>query len=85
MAPYADIDQQTGRVLVDAQTGRCKWMDVEKSKNGEKEQRSPPPVWCGGDASVVSVNSVAPSQTTVESANDGKTAAYYIHQYLQVR
>lgn len=42
-------------------------------------------MWCGGDASFAGTGSGAdPSQTTVESANDGKTAAYHIHQYLQV-
>lgn len=35
-------------------------------------------VFCGGDLAGV-------SQTTVESVNDGKTAAWYIHKYIQVR
>ncbi|EFN81057.1 Dihydropyrimidine dehydrogenase [NADP+] [Harpegnathos saltator] len=33
-------------------------------------------VFCGGDLAGV-------SQTTVESVNDGKTAAWYIHKYIQ--
>lgn len=35
-------------------------------------------VFCGGDIAGV-------AETTVESVNDGKTAAWSIHQYLQVR
>jgi len=38
---------------------------------------SVPGVFCGGDLAGV-------SQTTVESVNDGKTAAWYIHKYIQV-
>lgn len=34
-------------------------------------------VFCGGDLAGV-------AQTTVESVNDGKTAAWYIHKYIQV-
>lgn len=34
-------------------------------------------VFCGGDIAGV-------SETTVESVNDGKTAAWYLHQYIQV-
>ena len=34
-------------------------------------------VYCGGDIAGV-------AQTTVESVNDGKTAAWSIHKYLQV-
>lgn len=37
---------------------------------------SVPGVFCGGDLAGV-------AQTTVESVNDGKTAAWYIHKYLQ--
>lgn len=85
LAPYARVDQRTGRVLSDPHTGRCLWTDVDTVEAGELNQRSPPPVWCGGDASLAAGSSVEPSQTTVESANDGKTAAYYIHEYLQVR
>lgn len=40
-------------------------------------QSSHPNVWCGGDIAGV-------SETTVESVNDGKTAAWYIHCYLEV-
>ena len=36
-----------------------------------------PWVFCGGDLAGV-------AQTTVESVNDGKTAAWSIHKYLQV-
>lgn len=85
LAPYAAIDRRTGRVFVDPQTGRCKWTDVNKAGNSKQGQEPPPPVWCGGDASVMTEYSGEPSQTTVESANDGKTAAYHIHEYLQVR
>lgn len=35
-------------------------------------------VFVGGDLGGI-------SETTVESVNDGKTAAWYIHSYLQVR
>ena len=38
---------------------------------------SEPNVWCGGDMAGV-------ANTTVESVNDGKQAAWFIHQYLQV-
>ncbi|XP_032675944.1 dihydropyrimidine dehydrogenase [NADP(+)] [Odontomachus brunneus] len=37
---------------------------------------SVPGVFCGGDLAGV-------SETTVESVNDGKTAAWYIHKYIQ--
>lgn len=40
-------------------------------------QSSEPWVFCGGDLAGV-------AQTTVESVNDGKTASWYIHKYLQV-
>jgi dihydropyrimidine dehydrogenase (NADP+) len=39
---------------------------------------SEPDVFFGGDIAGV-------SETTVESVNDGKTAAWSIHKYLQVR
>ena len=35
-------------------------------------------VFCGGDLAGV-------AQTTVESTNDGKQAAWFMHKYLQVR
>lgn len=38
---------------------------------------SEPGVFCGGDLAGI-------AQTTVESVNDGKTAAWYIHKYIQV-
>lgn len=80
LVPYARVDKRTGRVCADPETGRCEWTDKI-----DKDQRSPPPVWCGGDASINAKESTAEqSQTTVESANDGKTAAYHIHKYLQV-
>lgn len=34
-------------------------------------------VWCGGDLAGV-------AETTVEAVNDGKTAAWYMHCYLEV-
>lgn len=34
-------------------------------------------VFCGGDIAGV-------AETTVESVNDGKTAAWFMHQYIQV-
>ncbi|XP_022182624.1 dihydropyrimidine dehydrogenase [NADP(+)] [Myzus persicae] len=85
LAPYARVDGRTGRVCVDAQTGRCEWWtdDGDRVANEKQEPRAPPPVWCGGDASCATGSTADPSQTTVESANDGKTAAYHIHQYLQ--
>lgn len=36
-----------------------------------------PWVFCGGDITGL-------AETTVESVNDGKTAAWFIHQYIQV-
>ncbi|KAF5303934.1 hypothetical protein FQA39_LY01719 [Lamprigera yunnana] len=42
----------------------------------EKMQSSHPSVWCGGDVAGV-------AETTVESVNDGKTAAWYIHCALE--
>ena len=36
-----------------------------------------PGVFCGGDFAGI-------AQTTVESVNDGKTAAWFMHKYLQV-
>ena len=36
-----------------------------------------PGIFCGGDLAKV-------ASTTVESVNDGKTAAWHIHRYLQV-
>jgi dihydropyrimidine dehydrogenase (NADP+) len=38
---------------------------------------SEPGVFCGGDIAGL-------SETTVESVNDGKTAAWYMHKYIQV-
>lgn len=35
-------------------------------------------IFCGGDLAKV-------ASTTVESVNDGKTAAWHIHRYLQVK
>ncbi|CAF4808991.1 unnamed protein product, partial [Rotaria magnacalcarata] len=35
-------------------------------------------VFCGGDIAKV-------ASTTVECVNDGKTAAWHIHRYIQVR
>lgn len=40
-------------------------------------ETSEPGVFAGGDIAGV-------SETTVESVNDGKTAAWHIHKYLQV-
>lgn len=59
---------------------------MNKTDDGDGlEKRPPPAVWCGGDASCsIDGNVNDSSQTTVESANDGKTAAYHIHEYLQV-
>lgn len=83
LAPYARVDPRTGRVCADPETGRCEWTD--KVDNSVQNRRSSPPVWCGGDASCSTAESNSEeSQTTVESANDGKTAAYHIHKYLQV-
>lgn len=42
------------------------------------QQTSEPWVFSGGDIAGV-------AQTTVESVNDGKVAAWNIHRYLQVR
>lgn len=39
---------------------------------------SEPWVFCGGDLAGI-------AQTTVESVNDGKTASWSIHRYLQVQ
>lgn len=85
LTPYARVDGRTGRVCVDPLTGRCEWWSDAASANDDVQNLRPrPPVWCGGDASCAIGSGADPSQTTVESANDGKTAAYHIHQYLQV-
>lgn len=47
--------------------------EVTTSTMGSSE----PGVYCGGDIAGI-------AETTVESVNDGKTAAWNIHQYLQV-
>ncbi len=39
---------------------------------------SEPGVFCGGDLAKI-------ASTTVESTNDGKTAAWHIHRFIQVR
>ncbi|XP_033737186.1 dihydropyrimidine dehydrogenase [NADP(+)]-like isoform X1 [Pecten maximus] len=44
--------------------------------NTDTMTTSEPWVFCGGDLAGV-------AQTTVESVNDGKTASWYIHKYLQ--
>lgn len=46
--------------------------------NTETMQSSHPQVWFGGDIAGV-------AETTVESVNDGKTAAWYMHCFLEVR
>ena len=43
----------------------------------ETMETSEPGVFCGGDLAGC-------ANTTVESVNDGKQAAWYIHQHLQV-
>lgn len=45
--------------------------------NESNMKTSVPGIFCGGDLAGV-------SQTTVESVNDGKTASWYIHKYIQV-
>jgi dihydropyrimidine dehydrogenase (NADP+) len=45
--------------------------------NPETMQSSLPNVFCVGDLAGI-------SETTVESVNDGKTAAWFMHRYLQV-
>jgi len=88
LAPYARVDRRTGRICVDAETGRCEWWPDTANDPKELGRQTSPPVWCGGDASYATASNDGPSaeqsQTTVESANDGKTAAYHIHEYLQV-
>lgn len=46
-------------------------------KNEKTQQTELSQVFCGGDLAGV-------ADTTVESVNDGKTAAWYMHCYLQV-
>ena len=46
--------------------------------NQETMQTSEDWVFCGGDLAGM-------ANTTVESVNDGKSAAWYMHKYLQVR
>ncbi|XP_066584769.1 dihydropyrimidine dehydrogenase [NADP(+)] [Prorops nasuta] len=46
--------------------------------NDRDTSTSVPGVFCGGDLAGV-------SQTTVESVNDGKIAAWYMHKYIQER
>jgi dihydropyrimidine dehydrogenase (NADP+) len=45
--------------------------------NEESMQSSEADVFCGGDIAGV-------ANTTVESVNDGKTAAWYMHKHIQV-
>ena len=45
--------------------------------DGNTMASTTPGVFCGGDIAGV-------AETTVESVNDGKTAAWNIHKYLQV-
>ena len=45
--------------------------------NEETMETSEADVFCGGDIAGV-------ANTTVESVNDGKTAAWYMHKYIQV-
>ena len=45
--------------------------------NDETMETSEVDVFCGGDIAGV-------ANTTVECVNDGKTAAWYMHKYLQV-
>lgn len=45
--------------------------------NYSTHQTDLPHVFCGGDLA-------GSANTTVESVNDGKTAAWYMHCYLQV-
>ena len=52
-----------------------KWGTAEI--NNETMETNVPGVFCGGDVAGV-------ANTTVESVNDGKTAAWYMHVYLQV-
>ncbi|XP_050426621.1 dihydropyrimidine dehydrogenase [NADP(+)] [Adelges cooleyi] len=68
--PVIQLDPRTGCIQTCEETSRC------ILGNKEDDQTGAPPVWCGGDAA-------GRSETTVESANDGKTAAYHMHRYLQ--
>lgn len=45
--------------------------------SNQTQQTDLPQVFCGGDLAGL-------ADTTVESVNDGKTAAWYMHCYLQV-
>lgn len=45
--------------------------------NSQTQQTELPQVFCGGDLAGL-------ADTTVESVNDGKTAAWFMHCYLQV-
>jgi len=45
--------------------------------NVKTMETSEPGVFCGGDIAGV-------AETTVEAVNDGKTAAWHIHKYIQV-
>ena len=45
--------------------------------DGKTMSTSEDDVFCGGDLAGV-------AQTTVESVNDGKTASWFMHRYLQV-
>lgn len=49
----------------------CPEVDINTMKTSEED------VFCGGDIAGL-------SETTVEAVNDGKTAAWYIHTYIQV-
>lgn len=52
-----------------------KWGTAEV--NHTTMETNVPGIFCGGDFAGV-------AQTTVESVNDGKTAAWYMHKHLQV-
>eukprot|EP00794_Sanderia_malayensis_P008286 gene8286-9170_t len=53
-----------------------KWGTAEV--NDETMETNVPGVFCGGDFAGI-------AQTTVESVNDGKTTAWFMHKYLQER
>lgn len=67
------VDDQVIKAIAPVKLTKWGTADV----NTETMQTNVPGIFCGGDFAGI-------AQTTVESVNDGKTAAWYMHKYLQV-
>uniref|UniRef100_A0A7E4UTH7 Dihydropyrimidine dehydrogenase [NADP(+)] n=1 Tax=Panagrellus redivivus TaxID=6233 RepID=A0A7E4UTH7_PANRE len=66
------IDEDVVTALAPVKLNKWGTPEVDRSTQGTSD----PAVFVGGDIGGV-------AETTVESVNDGKTAAWYIHKYLQ--